>query len=61
MNRPRSPPRNKMFHVKQWKEFFMKNRAPTNRNIDRKIFRYTATKVKAVNLPQKNYRGGIRF
>lgn len=39
----------------------MKNRAPTNRNIDRKIFRNTATKVKAVNLPQKNYRGGIRF
>lgn len=39
----------------------MKNRAPTNRAIDRKIFRNTAVKVKAVNLPQLNYRGGIRF
>lgn len=39
----------------------MKNRAPTNRNVDRKIFRNTAVKVKAVNLPQKNFRGGIRF
>lgn len=39
----------------------MKNRAPTNKNVDRKIFRNTATKVKAINLPQKAYRGGIRF
>lgn len=39
----------------------MKNRSPTNPRVDRKIFRNTATKVKAVNLPQKNYRGGIRF
>lgn len=39
----------------------MKNRAPTNARIDRKIFRNTATKVKAINLPQKIYRGGIRF
>ena len=39
----------------------MKNRAPTNTAIDKKIFRRTATKVKAVNLPQKIYRGGIRF
>lgn len=39
----------------------MKNRAPTNRKIDRRIFRNTAVKVKAVNLPQKIFRGGIRF
>lgn len=39
----------------------MKNRMPTNKRVDRKIFRNTAVKVKAVNLPQKNYRGGIRF
>lgn len=39
----------------------MKNRAPTKRNLDRRIFRNTATKVKAINLPQKAYRGGIRF
>lgn len=39
----------------------MRNRARTNRKIDRKIFRNTATKVKAVNLPQRNQRGGIRF
>ena len=39
----------------------MKNRATTNQRVDRKIFRNTAVKVKAVNLPQKNYRGGIRF
>lgn len=39
----------------------MRNRAPTNRTLDRKIFRNTAVKVKAVNLPQKAYRGGIRF
>lgn len=39
----------------------MKNRAKTNKVVDQKIFRRTATKVKAVNLPQKIYRGGIRF
>lgn len=39
----------------------MKNRAKTNKVVDRKIFRRTAAKVKAVNLPQKIYRGGIRF
>lgn len=39
----------------------MKNRAPTKRKIDQKIFRNTAMKVKAVNLPQRNHRGGIRF
>lgn len=39
----------------------MRNRAPTRRNIDRKIFRRTAVKTKAVNLPQHIYRGGIRF
>lgn len=39
----------------------MKKRVPTNPTFDRKIFRNTATKVKAINLPLKNYRGGIRF
>lgn len=39
----------------------MKRRAKTSRKKDRKIFRNTATKVKAVNLPQKQFRGGIRF
>lgn len=39
----------------------MRNRAPTRPSVDRKIFRRTAMKVKAVNLPQKAYRGGIRF
>lgn len=39
----------------------MKKRAKTNRKKDRKLFTRTATKVKAVNLPDKVYRGGIRF
>lgn len=39
----------------------MRNRAPTSPSVDRNIFRRTAVKVKAVNLPQKAYRGGIRF
>lgn len=39
----------------------MRRRAPTSKKKDKKIFRRTATKVKAVNLPEKVYRGGIRF
>ena len=33
----------------------------TNRSKDRKIFRRTANKTKAVNIPQLSMRGGIRF
>lgn len=33
----------------------------TNPSKDKKKFTYTAKKVKAVNLPQKVFRGGIRF
>lgn len=29
--------------------------------VDRKKFTRTARKVKAINLPQKVFRGGIRF
>lgn len=32
-----------------------------SRTIDRKIFRRTAVKTKAVNLGTVMYRGGIRF
>lgn len=39
----------------------MKKRKPVNRNVDRRIFRNTASKTKAINLPSKVYRGGIRF
>lgn len=39
----------------------MKNRAPTNSSIDGNYFTRTAQKVKAVNIPGKIYRGGIRF
>lgn len=39
----------------------MRKRAPTNKRKDKKIFTRTATKVKAVNLPGKIFRGGIRF
>lgn len=39
----------------------MKRRRPVNKRKDRKIFTRTASKVKAVNLPEKIYRGGIRF
>lgn len=39
----------------------MKNRSPTNPKIDKKRFTRTASKVKSINLPQKIYRGGIRF
>lgn len=36
-------------------------RFKTNPKIDKKIFRRTASKVKAINLPVKIYRGGIRL
>lgn len=39
----------------------MRNRSKTNRKIDKRIFTNTASKVKAVNLPNRIYRGGIRF
>lgn len=39
----------------------MKRRRPVNKRKDKKIFTRTASKVKAVNLPEKIYRGGIRF
>lgn len=39
----------------------MKRRRPVNKRRDKKIFTRTASKVKAVNLPDKIYRGGIRF
>lgn len=39
----------------------MKRRRPVNKSKDKKIFTRTASKVKAVNLPEKIYRGGIRF
>lgn len=39
----------------------LKNRSRTNKKIDQKIFRRTATKTKAINLPNKIYRGGIRL
>lgn len=32
-----------------------------NRAKDRKIFRQTANKTRAVNIPQLSMRGGIRF
>ena len=32
-----------------------------NRSKDRRIFRSTANKTKAVNIPQLSMRGGIRF
>lgn len=38
-----------------------RNRAPTNKGIDKKIFRDTAEKTKAINLPVRLYRGGIRL
>lgn len=37
------------------------NRSSTNRAKDAHIFRDTATKMKAMNLPKKNLRGGIRL
>lgn len=39
----------------------MAHRRPVNKRKDKKHFTRTATKVKAVNLPDKIYRGGIRF
>lgn len=36
-------------------------RAETNKRVDQEHFTRTATKVKAVNLGQYIYRGGIRF
>lgn len=36
-------------------------RAPTNRSVDRRVFRNTASRTKDVNLAQRIYRGGIRF
>lgn len=36
-------------------------RKKTVRKVDKKIFTRTARKVKAINLPQKVFRGGIRF
>lgn len=36
-------------------------RKKANPKFDKKIFTRTASKVKAINLPQKVYRGGIRF
>lgn len=39
----------------------MRKRSKPNPRKDRKVFTRTASKVKAVNLPQKAYRGGIRF
>lgn len=39
----------------------MKARAPTNRKKDKKIFTRTASKVKAINIPAKIFRGGIRL
>lgn len=39
----------------------MKNRAPTNPVFDQQIFRNTAMKTKAINIPRRVYRGGIRL
>lgn len=38
--------------MKRWK---------ANKRKDKKIFSRTASKTKAVNLPTKVYRGGLRF
>lgn len=39
----------------------MAKRKRANRRKDRKIFSKTARKTKAINLPVKIYRGGIRL
>lgn len=39
----------------------MKKRMKVSPRKDRQIFRRTATKVKAINLPNKTFRGGIRL
>lgn len=36
-------------------------RRRVNKKHDKKIFTRTASKVKAINLPDKIYRGGIRL
>lgn len=36
-------------------------RRRVNPRKDKKVFRNTSNKVKAINLPQKAYRGGIRL
>lgn len=38
-----------------------RNRAPTNPRIDKAFFAETAQKTKAINLPVRLYRGGIRM
>lgn len=37
------------------------SREEVSKSVDRKIFRRTAVKSKAVNLGNIGYRGGIRF
>ena len=39
----------------------MKRRKVAKPAVDKKIFSRTASKVKAINLPAKIYRGGIRL
>lgn len=39
----------------------MARRKRVNRRKDRKIFSKTARKTKAINLPVKIYRGGVRL
>ncbi len=39
----------------------MAKRKKVNANKDKSFFKRTASKIKAINLPQKTYRGGIRF
>lgn len=36
-------------------------RMKVNKKTDKKVFQRTASKVKAINLPKRVYRGGIRF
>lgn len=39
----------------------MRKRQKVNPKRDKAIFMRTASKVKAINLPMRIYRGGIRF
>lgn len=39
----------------------MKSRRPASKSKDPKIFSRTASKTKAINLPTKIFRGGIRM
>lgn len=39
----------------------MAKRKKVNPNKDKSFFKRTASKIKSINLPQKSYRGGIRF